>query len=165
IDGYEPFLAEGTERARRRGVSHQVRWVSADVHHLPRALTRKRFHASIMLGLDPLPAAARLLRTHTLPGGVYVIDDCIRAPRHLHIPPALAETPTLAECNARIAALGDTVEAVHVPSPSAVRRINRRLFARLANNARHLQRQHPRLRPALRDFLLPQRPANALLEG
>jgi SAM-dependent methyltransferase len=165
IDGYEPFLAEGAERARRRGVSHLVTWVASDVRRLPPALTRSRFHASVMLGLEPLPAAAKRLRALTLPGGVYLFDDCVVHPRCKRIPVPLAHIPTLEHCRAMIETLGDTVEQIEIPTASHVRAVNERLYGRLATNAATVLREHPRLRAAIREFLRRHRRANSLLQG
>jgi len=165
IDGYEPFLAEGAERARRRGVSHLVRWVAADVRRLPPALTRPRFHASIMLGLEPLPAAARRLRALTLSGGVYLFDDCVIHPRSKRVPEHLAHIPTVEDCRAMIEAFGDTVEQVEVPSASRMRAVNGRLFRRLETNASLVLGEHPDLRAPILEFLARHRYANEVLQG
>jgi ubiquinone/menaquinone biosynthesis C-methylase UbiE len=165
VDGYEHFLAEGARLAHRRGVSQFVRWVAADVGDLPRSLAGRRFDATVMLGLHPLPDAARVLRTMTVPSGVYVLDDCVLNPRARRIPSALADTPTLDECRGEISALGDAVEAAHLPTPSTIRRLNERLYSRLSRNARDIARQRPSLRGEIREFLSHKRHAHSLLQG
>jgi SAM-dependent methyltransferase len=165
IDGYGPFLAEGAERARRRGVSHLVKWVAADVRRVPSALTRPRFNASVMLGLEPLPAAAKRLRALTLPGGVYLFDDCVVHPRTKRVPANLAHIPTVDDCRAMIEALGDAVEAVEVPSASRIRAVNERLFRRLQRNASLVLSDHPDLHTPVRDFLARHKYANEVLQG
>lgn len=165
VDGAGQFVESGRALARRRGVEGLVRFVSADVRVLPRELVGKWFDAALMIGLLGLVDAGRVLRRLTKPGGVYIVDDCFQDPGRGRPARGLGGTPTMEECNEGIAGLGDVVERVEVPAPSAVARLHGRLSARLAANAVRVGRERPRLRRELREFLRSQRTATGLLSG
>lgn len=167
VDAFAPFLDEGRAVAARAGVASRVRFVQADVHAFARSC-RTRFDAALMMGLDPLDTAGPLLRSLVKRGGLYAIDDVLLDPRHPRATPRLAAIPTRADCFDLIASWSrgrDEVACVHVPSPASMRRLNDGLYARLHAAARRVARTHPRLRPALREFIANQRHANRLLGG
>lgn len=157
VDACEAFIVSARAMADRRGVSERCVFRLGDVT----ALKPSRHDCAMMLGLLPLPDAARVLRPQVCRGGVYLIDDCWWDDR-------LAE-PDNPACFTRdgslalIERLGDRVERIDTPPPSMIRALNARLYARLSANARALGRDTPRLRPHLRGFLKRQRDANDLL--
>jgi SAM-dependent methyltransferase len=162
LDAYEPFIAAADALAARRGVAERCTFRFADIRALGRPA--RLFDAALMVGLDPLECAAPRLRALVRIGGLYVIDDCHRNPRH---PAAHRFTtlPTRSERHAFIGSLGDRVVAVHVPSPSAIRRSHERLSRVLSGRAAILARERPALRPHLREFLGRHRDAGAILSG
>lgn len=162
VDGCEPFVEEARALARRRGVERRVRFEVAD---LERWRCGRRYNAAMMLGLWPLDVAAAFLRTCVKRGGVYIVDDVYFEPRRGRVPRGLERPPTFAESRAIFEALGDVVEHAHRVPVSTARRMNARLYARLAANARHLAKERPALRGALAEFLRRQRAANRVLNG
>jgi len=176
LDAYEPFLESARELARRRGVGGGVGGMGrvrrgegvAEFRHFnlrdPSTLPRGRFDAALMIGLDPLVHAAAVLRPLTRRGGVYVIDDVYRDDRD----PRAGEyphIPTRAESREILTAAGDEIAAVHIPTPSEIRRLNDRLYRGISRRAAALRRRHPRLATALREYLARQRHANEELVG
>lgn len=161
IDACPPFIDSARRLARDRGVARLCRFTIGDAHRPPRG----PFDAAVMLGLFPAELAAPLLRSRTVPGGVYVIDDAFRDDRFSRIPRDLRGVPTRADVRAMIRGLGDSIAAEHVPTPSQVTRLNQSLYRRLAARARGVARSHPRLRACISEFLTRQRRANILLRG
>jgi len=157
IDACEAFIASARELAGSKGVADRCRFRVGDVA----TLHKGGYDAAMMLGLYPLPEAALLLRRLTRKGGVYVIDDC-------WWDDALADPPNT-ECFTKeqsleiVEAIGDRVERIVTPTPSAVRTLNAHLYAALKANVRRLEHQHSKLRKPLRKFLENQREANRLL--
>ncbi len=173
LDAYEPFLESARELARRRGVGRGVGGAKEDrglaefrQFNLrdPSTLPRGRFDAALMIGLDPLVHAAAVLRPLTRKGGVYVIDDIYRDDRDAHAD-EYPHIPTREESREILTAKGDEIAAVHIPAPSAVRRLNDRLYRGISRRAAALRRRHPRLAAPLREFLARQRHANEELVG
>ncbi len=161
VDAFAPFIGAARHAAARRGVSGLCEFRVGDVTRIRSA---RAFDAALMIGLLPLERAAALLRRHVRPGGVYLIDDAFlepEAPRRKD----LDGVPTRAEARAFIARSGDRLLKEHVPTPSALRRINSSLLRRLDRRAREIARANPRLAPALREFLARQKHANRLMEG
>ncbi len=177
VDGAAAFVGSARGLARRRGVERLARFVHADVRALPRDVARARYDGAMMIGLFGLVEAARVLRGLARRGGVYVVDDCFFDPRrggagrggvgHGGVGHGGAghRVLTMEGCNARIAALGDRVERVAVPAPSAVREMHDRLAARLALNVARIGKERPALKGALREFERRQRRAGRVLSG
>jgi len=162
IDGHAPFVEHARLAAERAGVAERVTFSVGDVR---RGGARGTYDAALMIGLLQIETAARLLRRRTRSGGVYVVDDCFLDPTYTRRSNETWDVPTKRECESLIESLGDRVEHVVVPSPSAMRALNTRLYERIARNVRRVGFDRPKLRPALREFLRRQREANRLLGG
>lgn len=156
VDAFGPFVEGARRAARRAGLDHLCEFSVGD---LRRFRAPRRFDAACMLGIDPLPAAARRLRALVRPGGVYVVDDAVRE--------SGTDEPglTLAQARGLIKRLGDALVVEDVPARGAINALNRRLYVRLSARAQELGRREPHLRGALRDFLHRQRNANLVLAG
>lgn len=165
VDGCEAFIDDARHRAKRAGVESRVRLVVGDVreHAARLARARPRYDAALMIGLLSLEEAGPMLRAMVRPGGLYVVDDLFRDERLTLRKPAFHGVPTREACERLIAAWGDRVVSADVPPPSYLRRLNDRLYERLARNAHDLAVSHPALRPDLRTFLANQRHAHGLL--
>lgn len=163
LDAYPPFIAAARRLAARRGVAHLCDFRIADIRDAA-SVPRGPFDAAVMLGLDPLARAAPILQRLVRPGGLYLMDDCYRDPRHPRAR-GFGHIPTRGACEMVIAGLGDRLVAAHIPTPSAVRRLNGSLYRRIAGRANLLRRARPDLGPALRDLLKRQREANSALAG
>jgi SAM-dependent methyltransferase len=160
VDAHEPFVRQARRLARDRGV--RARWVVGDARTfgVSRAgRVRCAYDVGVMLNLFPVHEAARVLRRHVRPGGVYLVDDAVRGAR------GPRELPTQAQARETIEALGDTVEQAQVLSADLVRRLSDTLLTRLERNAEVIAAREPRLRRSLRAFLMRQRRANRLLQG
>jgi ubiquinone/menaquinone biosynthesis C-methylase UbiE len=155
VDACEEFLDAARARAAATGVSERCTWIRGDVRT---ACRRERdFDATLMLGLFPLRQALALVRKRTRPGGFYLIDDATDSAQDGTLTPQVAR--------ALIRARGDELLDEIRQTPSAAKRQNDALYARLARSAKRLGDAHPRLRPALRRFLAEQREANRFLQG
>src|SRR5690606_6836771 len=139
------FVDAAGALAARRAVAGRCEFILADVRD-PRALPAGPFDAAAMLRLDPVARAAPLRRPRVRRGGLYIIDDACRDPRHAGSW-RWAHVPTRSEQEDFIASLGDRVVRVHVPTPSANRRLNERLYRSLATQARAVRLAHPDLAP------------------
>lgn len=160
IDGHPPFVDHARAAATRAGMSERVTFSTGDVR---RSVTRGTYDAALMIGLFELEEASRVLRRRTRSGGVYIVDDCFLDPAYARRSRVVWDVPTKRKCASLIESLGDRVERVLVPSPSALRTLNTRLYERIARNARRVGSARPKLRPALREFLRRQREANHVL--
>lgn len=160
IDACEPFVESARALAERRGVAHRCVFRVGDFHHLRR---ERLFDGVVMLNAAPLERAAAICRRVTGPGGVYIIDDVVRwRGRAL---PAGVRVLDREEARARVEADGDRVMAEHIPTPSRLCAMSERLARRIERNVLGLEREHPRLRPALREFVRRHREAGEQLTG
>src|SRR5262249_22627788 len=124
VDACEPFISAARALAQRRGVDRRCEFRVGDLHRLPRP--RRRFDAALMIGVRPLEEAATILRPLIRPGGVYVIDDVVRVtPQRL---PAGIHALDRAHARAMLTAPGDELIAEHLPTPSRIAALNRRLY-------------------------------------
>jgi SAM-dependent methyltransferase len=158
VDACEEFVDAARELAERRHVEKLVRFRCGDAMG-----ARGRFDAGVMIGWLSLADAARVLRRLVRPGGVYVVDDLVRAEGR--VPRGLVGTPTREEAAEMVSALGDEVERVAVPPPGRVERMHARLDAGLRANAAGIGRTRPQMRRALREFLGDQRRAQGVIAG
>lgn len=170
VDACAPFIAHAAARASRLGLTDRVLFETGDVRTLLRSAPkpRDRFDVVIMLNLLPASAAAPLLRRWTKPGGVYLVDDAIRAPRASGATGAATEAvgmPTLEHVSTSIAHLGDCVIATRVTPPATYRRLEASLRTAISRNITRLIPRHPGLAADLRQYRRDQRDAAALLAG
>lgn len=157
IDLCAPFITSARALADRRGVAGRCRFNVGDVS----TPQRGRYDAAVMIGLYPLDHAATLLRARTKRGGVYIVDDCWWDDRLADPPNAACFTRR--QSFAIIESMGDRVERIVTPTPSAVRSLNARLYAALRINVNAIARERPKLRRHLGEFLANQRAAHRLL--
>jgi len=156
VDGFGAFLNEARGAARHADVAALCEWVEGDVRRWKG--DERGVDVAMMLGLFGLEESLPLLRRHTCAGGVYVLDD------------ATCEDGVdagLSRSDARelIEANGDRIVEVVRQTPSAARRQNAALYARLRQRARRLAHERPALAKELARFLDGQRRANVMLSG
>ncbi|MFO0834928.1 MAG: class I SAM-dependent methyltransferase [Phycisphaerales bacterium] len=166
IDACDDFITHARARAARLGVEHLCEFRAARINSSTRLgrgvlAGEPAFDVAMMIGLWGVERAAPLLSRLVRPGGVYVIDDAFavdaRAVRRFG-------AATLAEALQHIRAQGDAVLHASLVPLRSVRASSARILARLTRNTRDLAREHPRLRPALAEFIRRQRAASRLLE-
>lgn len=165
VDRYGPFIEAARELSRRHGVGGVAglcRWEVGDMQ-----AARRRFDAAMMIGGFSIAKGVPLLRRFVRPGGVYVIDDAIRNPRHKLGDPhgPYADAPDATETAAIIERTGDRVERRVMLPKAAVQAASRRIITKLSTPARELGRTHPHLRDLLREYLHSQRESARLLVG
>lgn len=164
VDACGEFLASAAQRAKAHGVSGRCRFIEQDVRvFAARRSQRGHFAAGMMLGLFPAVEAAGLLRVLVRPGGVYLVDDAFKNPRHAKA--GMIDAPTLREAATAIGELGDHVLSARLIPKAHIASMNRSLFRRLNENAAVLAAEHPGLRRDLKRFLASQKDANRLLLG
>lgn len=159
VDAFAPFVRTARDASAHAGLSGRCMFKHRDA-----AAVRGRFDAAVMAGLWGIDTAAPMLRARVVPGGVYVIDDALRDPRH----PAerrFRTTPTLSDARALIEGLGDTVLSARMLPRAAVEAGIRRTLASLNRAGRAAIERHPQLAPAIRAFLRRQAEAEHLLAG
>lgn len=161
VDACPDFLDAARAAARRRGVQARCTWIAADIR---RWRPDGPFDASMMIGLDGLLDAARTLRRFTKPGGLYVVDDAIRDPRHPRAR-VFADVPDAAEAAAQVEFLGDAVERRLLLPRAAVASRSRAIVTALESAAARAAKSHPRLRSSLAAFVRRHRDAGRDLVG
>ena len=117
-----------------------------------------------MIGLDGLLDGARILRRFTRPGGLYVVDDATRDPRHPRAR-AFPDVPDADDAAAQVEALGDTVERRVLLPRATVASRGRTIVAALESAAARAAKSHPRLRSSLAAFVRRHRDAGRDLVG
>lgn len=179
IDACAPFIAHAAHRAASLHLADQTLFEVADVHAFlaTRPNPRDRFDVTIMLNFLPATDAAPLLRRWTKPGGLYLVDDAILAPRPPRPPrtprteptpaptPAPTLAPTLAEVAASITRLGDSIVATRITPPAMYRQMHARLSATISRNITRLIPRHPSLAADLREYRRSQHASLDLLTG
>lgn len=164
VDAFAPFIDAAELAARQHSLEHRCRWLVADVRK-PFPTRGARFDAAMMIGLDSLQSAAPRLRRLVRPGGIYIIDDLAAMQGRWRNDPLTRGVPSRRDAAAFITNLGDLVLESRPHSPTQSRALAAAIHARLRINARTLAAQHPRLRPALRTFLLRQAQGGRLTQG
>ena len=143
VDAMPEFISEAAATARSEGLSRRTRFIVGDAR---RAEFPRKFDAAIMLGLFDVPEARRVLRRHTKPGGVFIIDDAVAMRNR-------SDFLTLQGARELLRRDGDELLAEDIWTAEQVRRQERSLHARLARNADRLGRKNPRLKRSLAAFL------------
>jgi SAM-dependent methyltransferase len=169
LDACPAFIDHAAARAASLNLADRTLFEVADVHAFlaERPKNADRFDLALMLNLLPALNAAPLLRRWTKPGGLYLIDDAVLAPRRSRQPidPAFADVPTAADVAAAITNSGDTILATRIITPAEHTRLESRLRATISRNITRLIPHHPRLAETLRDYRRRQRESAALLAG
>lgn len=161
VDGYGPFLEEARVSADRRNVAKQCRWLAADV----RTWTPpRRFHVAMMIGLDSVADAAPVLRSMTVAGGLYLIDDVVLDATHREAD-EFSDVPTAEETTELVRSLGDQVERRVLIPAQAIRSQCAANLRRLERSAAAIAEERPKLRRSLKAFLTQQHDAASVLTG
>lgn len=166
LDACPAFIDHAATRAASLNLADRTLFEVADVHAFlaERPQNADRFDLALMLNLLPALNAAPLLRCWTKPGGLYLIDDAVRASR-AQSDPAFADVPTAADVAAALTKSGDTILATRTITPAEHIRLESRLRATISRNITRLIPRHPHLADTLRDYRRRQRDAAALLAG
>lgn len=167
IDGFAPLVEEARKTAARAGLARRCTFVEGDVREASAILRHRRagaFDAVVMTGLWDVARSAPLARSLVRPGGVYLLDDAVRDPRH---PGAseFADVPTRAEVARGIRELGDEVLFCRAISAGVVRASAARTLAALETAGAEAMRHAPAMRGSIRHFLRGQRRAASALGG
>jgi SAM-dependent methyltransferase len=157
VDGFAPFIRSAKAFARERKVNALTTWKVQDVRQFP---ARAQFDASMMIGLFGFADAAPLLRRHTKPGGIYIIDDAVLLRRDKRL-----GWPARADAHEYFSELGDDLLEEVVPPVEQIRALNSEIETSLMFRATVLAQQHPDLREDLEDFIARQLDAGRLLES
>ena len=169
IDAHGPFIDEARREAERVGVASRCEFHVGDVRRVGNVLRRTGaaghlFDASMMISLLPAEDAVALLRRHTKPGGVMLIDDAVTLDRHARgwrddLP------PTRAEMRDMLTRFGDAIIREHVLSRAESVRQNESIQRRVERRARAIARREPRAANHMSDVVSRQREAITLLTG
>lgn len=165
VDACGPFIDHARERAAALRVEDRTLFEVGDVHAFleGKPKPRDRFDVALMLNFLPASEAAPLLRRWVKPGGVYLIDDAVRAARTSD--PEFDSVSTARELANAISRTGDTILAMRITSPATYLRMEARLFTVIRRNIARLIPRHPELADDLREYRLRQRESAALLAG
>lgn len=160
VDAFAPFIDEASALSRRRAVARRCTFIVGDVRRPPLA-PDALFDGAVMVGLFGAGRAASLLRRWTRPGGVYLLDDAVRAPGVRAA--AFRAVPALEESRRVIERRGDTIVREIALARSFTPAHKRRTRRALVANAHRVAVAHPRLSPLVDEFLSQQHAAEQAL--
>ncbi len=160
VDAYAPFLEQARTLSRRHATARRCAFIVGDVRSPPLA-PDALFDGAIMVGLLGAGRAASLLRRWTRPGGVYLLDDAVRAPGVRAA--AFRAVPALEEARRVIERRGDAVVREIALAQSFTPAHKRRTRRALVANARRVARAHPHMATLLEEFLDQQHAAEHAL--